>query len=88
MKLPLILNSVLWLVTVGTSPVANQQTISIDLTPDVGEDKMSAYIERNMDVMFTNKERSMLFNFTELGQTFYSYFIKSTNSLVYKITRL
>jgi hypothetical protein len=54
MKLPLILNSMLWLATAGTSPVANQKTISIDLTPDVSEDKMSAYIERNIDVMFTN----------------------------------
>ena len=41
---------------------------------------MSAYIERNIDVMFKNEESSMLLNFTELGKTFYNYFIESTNS--------
>ena len=41
---------------------------------------MSAYIERNIDVIFKNEESSMLLNFTELGQTFYYYFIESTNS--------
>jgi hypothetical protein len=54
MKLPLILNAVLWLATADTSPPAYQQIFSIELSQDVGEDKMSAYFERNIDVMFKN----------------------------------
>ncbi len=80
MKLPLILNSVLWLATAGTSPVANQQTISIDLTPDVGEDKMSAYFDQDIGMLFKNEESSNFLDFSELAQSFYSYFIESISS--------
>ena len=80
MKLPLILNLMMWLATADTSPASKQQTISIELTTDVGEDKMSANFDRDIGKLFKNEESSKSLDFTELAQSFYSYFIKSTNS--------
>ena len=77
MKLPLILNLMMWLATADTSPASNQQTISIELTTDVGEDKMSAYFDRDIGKLFKNEESSKFLDFSELAQSFYSYFINS-----------
>ncbi len=67
MKLTLILNSVLWLAKADISPDAKGKTISIKLTPDVAEDKMSPYFERDLDTMFDNQENSVFFDLAELG---------------------
>jgi hypothetical protein len=59
---------------------AKNQTVSVQLTPNVAEDKMSAYTERDINMLLAIDVKNGIFDFSQFGRSFYAYFMGSNSS--------